>query len=255
MGGLPWLRRELAEVLPALRRHEPPADYAHNMRSMFERLPAGPEDILLLGDSILDFGEWHELLANPHAKNRAINGDDTRTILERLDQITRGSPRHVILLCGINNLQNRVSQAQTTREYARIVETITSRSACTDLWLLPTLPINTRLYRKWIVPGMGFLHAPLREEVGALNTFIRALAVDRPRVHFVDLPELLDATGELRQEFSSDGIHLNGRGLEQLAIRLRQELPLHDEPPASHDAAGSAGRPRRKGTPSSPSAT
>jgi lysophospholipase L1-like esterase len=228
MGGLPWLRRELAELLPLLRSHEIPADYAHNMQSLFAQLPIGPHDIVLLGDSILDYGEWHEFLANPHARNRAINGDDTRTILPRLDQITRGRPRHVVLLCGINNIQNHVSYAQTTREYARIVATITSRSARTDVWLLPVLPINTRLYRKWIVPDMDFLHTPAREEVVALDTFIRTLAVDRPRIHFVDLPGLLDPAGELRQECTSDGIHLNGRGLEQVALRLRQELPGND---------------------------
>jgi len=228
MGGLPWLHRELADVFPSLRRHEPPADYAHNMRSMFEQLPAGPDDILLLGDSILDYGEWHEFLANPHAKNRAINGDYTCTILPRLDQITRGRPRHVVLLCGINNIQNGVPYAQTIREYARIVTTIASQSARTDLWLLPVLPVNTQLYRKWIVPGMDYLHTPTREDVAALNGFIRTLAIDRPRIHFVDLPGLLDPTGELRQEYSSDGIHLNGRGLEQVALRLKQELPPHD---------------------------
>jgi len=228
MGGLPWLRRELAEVFPPLRSEDPRADYASNMRSVFAQLPVGPDDILLLGDSILDYGEWHEFLDDPHAKNRAINGDDTRTILPRLDQITRGGPRHVVLLCGINNIQNRVSYAQTTREYAQIVATITSQSVHTDLWLLPVLPINTRLYQKWIVPDMGYLHMPTVEDVAALNAFIRALSVDRPRIHFVDLPGLLDPAGELREEYASDGIHLNGQGLKQVAIRLKQELPLHD---------------------------
>jgi lysophospholipase L1-like esterase len=226
MGGLPWLRREAGEVLPALRRAGPRADYARNMQSVFEQLPVGPDDVLLLGDSILDYGEWHEFLDNPHAKNRAINGDDTRTILPRLDQITRGGPRHVVLLCGINNIQNGVPYAQTTREYARIVGTITSRSAHTDLWLLPVLPINTRLYRKWIVPDMGYLHMPTLGEVVALNAFIRTLAVNRPRVHFVDLPGLLDNVGELREEYTSDGIHLNGQGLKHIAMRLKQDLPL-----------------------------
>jgi lysophospholipase L1-like esterase len=228
MGGYQWLRREAAEVFPALRRNDPPADYASTMRSLFALLPAGADDILLLGDSILDFGEWNEFLGTPRAKNRAINGDDTRTILPRLDQITRGRPRHVVLLCGINNIQNGVSYAQTTTEYAQIVAAITSQSIRTDLWLLPTLPINTRIYRKWIVPDHGYLHMPTVGEVAALNAFIRTLPVNSPRIHFIDLPGFLDPAGELREEYTSDGIHLNGHGLKQLAIRLKQALPRND---------------------------
>ena len=227
MGGYPWLRREAAEVFPPLRSHGPRADYASTMRSLFALLPVGPNDILLLGDSILDYGEWNEFLDNPRVKNRALNGDDTRSILPRLDQITRGQPRHVVLLCGINNIQNRVSYAQTTREYAQIVATITSQSVRTDLWLLPVLGINTRIYQKWIVPDYRHLHMPTVAEVAALNAFIRPLAADRSRIHFIDLPGLLDSIGELRAEYTSDGIHLNGRGLQQVAIRLKQELPFN----------------------------
>jgi len=228
MGGYQWLRREAAEVFPALRRNGPAADYASTMRSLFALLPAGPDDILLLGDSILDFGEWNEFLGTPRAKNRAINGDDTRTILSRLDQITRARPRHVVLLCGINNIQNGLSHAQTTREYAQIVAIITSQSIRTDLWELPTLPINTRVYQKWIVPDYGHLHMPTVEEVAALNAFIRTLPGNSSRIHLIDLPGLLDPAGELREEYTLDGIHLNGQGLKQVAIRLKQELPLND---------------------------
>jgi lysophospholipase L1-like esterase len=226
MGGYQWLRRETAELVPPLRGHDPPADYAHTLRSLFALLPADPGDILFLGDSILDYGEWNEFLGTPRAKNRAINGDDTRTILPRLDQITRGQPGNVVLLCGINNIQNGLSYAQTTREYAQIVSTILSQSVRTDLWLLPTLPINTPMYKKWIVPDRRHLHMPAAEEVRALNTFIRTLSVQSPRIHLIELPGLVDPAGELRAEYTSDGIHLNGLGLRQVAIRLQQELPL-----------------------------
>lgn len=228
MGGLPWLAREVAEVLPPLHREPPCPDYATNRRSVFTQLPVGPDDVILLGDSILDYGEWHELLADPHAKNRAINGDETHTILTRLDQITRGRPRHVVLLCGINNVQSGMSYAQTVKEYAQIVARITSQSVRTDLWLLPVLPVNARLYQTWIAPEYWYLHMPTPGQVAALNAFIRTLAVDRPRIHFVDLPGLLDHTGGLREEYTLDGIHLNGDGLKQLAMRLKQELPLTD---------------------------
>jgi lysophospholipase L1-like esterase len=227
MGGVPWLRRELGEILPLLQDKQPRGDYAHTRCSVFAQLPVGPDDLILLGDSILDYGEWHELLEDPHAKNRAINGDDTHKILARLDQVTDGKPRRVVLLCGINSIQTSMPFEQTTREYARIVARIISSSDSTDLWLLPVLPVNSRLYRTWIVPEYRTLHMPTIGDVAALNAFIRALAVGKPRIHMLDLPGVLDPSGELREEYTVDGIHLNGPGLRQVATLLKQEIPLN----------------------------
>ena len=125
---------------------------------------------------IFDFGEWHEFLDDGRAKNRAISGDDTHTILDRLNQIIVGNPRHVVILCGINNFQKRIPSAQTTNEYAQIVDMIFSQSQHTDIWLLPVLPVNTVLYKQWIVPDHSGINMPRQAEVESLNAFIKKLA-------------------------------------------------------------------------------
>lgn len=221
-GGLPWLSRKVAEVFRPQQTERTRAGYPNNRLSVFEQLPVGPNDIIFLGDSILDSGEWHEFLDDCRAKNRAINGDDTHTILNRLNHIIVGRPRHVVFLCGINNFQKRIPYVQTTNEYAQIVAMVSQQSQHTDIWLLPVLPVNTGLYQQWVVPDHSYINMPSRTEVEALNAFIKKLAVDRPRIHFVDMPALLNHTGELREDFTLDGLHLNGRGLKEIATRLKQ---------------------------------
>lgn len=223
-GGLPWLGRQLAEVFQPNDTETVRGNYQDHRLSVFYRLSVEPGDIVLLGDSILDIGEWQELLDDHRAKNRAILGDDTRSLLNRLGPVLAGRPRHIVLMCGINNFQKGMPYGQTTTEYAGIVATVTSQSPGTDIWLLPVLPVNRALYRKRVAPYNPRLTMPPQQEVQALNAFIRRLASDNPRIHFVDLPELLDATGQLQAAYTLDGLHLNGRGLELLAARLKNLL-------------------------------
>ena len=51
------------------------SEYNFQRRSLFEKLPVTSKDIVFLGNSITDGGEWNELLANPRVKNRGISGD------------------------------------------------------------------------------------------------------------------------------------------------------------------------------------
>ena len=68
------------------------SEYNFQRRSLFEKLPVTSKDIVFLGNSITDGGEWNELLANPRVKNRGISGDRSSWMLDRLDPIV-GGPR------------------------------------------------------------------------------------------------------------------------------------------------------------------
>lgn len=61
--------------------------------TLFEVLPTSKKDIIFLGNSITNGGEWAELLGNPHVKNRGISGDRADTMLDRLHVITKGQPK------------------------------------------------------------------------------------------------------------------------------------------------------------------
>ena len=56
--------------------------YWHQKQTLFESLPTSPEDIVMLGNSITDGGEWAEILDNVHVKNRGISGDTTDGVLQ-----------------------------------------------------------------------------------------------------------------------------------------------------------------------------
>lgn len=229
-GGMHWICRKIDREFRspgekrALKRQIERQKVNHQALrlSVFDQLPIGPDDTVFLGDSMFSYGEWHEFLKAGHVKNRAIGGDNTRNILKRLPQVTSGKPRNVVIQCGINNFHQCIPCEQTTEEFGRIVATISSQSPATDIWLLPILPVNKALYQKWILPALPGVTMPDQAEVEKVNYFLKNLVCeDRPHVHFVELPTLLGSTGELRVDFTDDGLHLNGRGMKEIARQLR----------------------------------
>ena len=60
------------------------SEYNYQKRSLFEQLPIRGNDIVFLGNSITDGGEWAELFNNRHVKNRGISADRSGWLLDRL---------------------------------------------------------------------------------------------------------------------------------------------------------------------------
>lgn len=61
--------------------------------SLFELLPVNSEDIIFLGNSITDGGEFAELLEISNVKNRGIISDTMVGVEKRLAQVMRGKPK------------------------------------------------------------------------------------------------------------------------------------------------------------------
>lgn len=78
--------------------------YYYQRATLFEQLPVNADDILFVGNSITDGGEWGELFQNPRVKNRGISGDTTWGVYDRLSVLTQGKPAQIFLLIGINNV-------------------------------------------------------------------------------------------------------------------------------------------------------
>ena len=99
--------------------------------TLFEALPTSKKDIIFLGNSITNGGEWAELLGNPHVKNRGISGDRADTMLDRLHVITKGKPAKIFLLIGINDLAGGRSVEDIAKDIDEIAERIKNESPST----------------------------------------------------------------------------------------------------------------------------
>ena len=215
-GGLDWLMYQFSGGQAVA--------YSHTKESVYDCIPITSNDIVMLGDSMLDYGEWHELLDTPLAKNRAISGDCLHDVIVRVAPIVDARPACIVVMAGINDLQRGESVEQVMAEYTQLVDMIRQGSPGTRLALLPILAPNERLYRAHIKPRFPGIHMPTAAEVAEINAHIEGLG------EVVDLSCLLE-NGQIAPDYTLDGLHLNGSGLQMLAqvLRARLDAIVRDE--------------------------
>ncbi len=189
--------------------------YFYDQRySLFQHLPDTPGEIIMLGNSITNGGNWSELFNNPNVKNRGISADNTFGILHRLDEVTASRPEKIFILIGINDISKETPVEVILGNYQRIVERIRQDTPDTRLYLQSLFPTNNEFDH--------FPKAHNREkEIEAVNKGIEKLAADFGAT-FIDLhPHFLDENGKLSKQFTNDGLHLMGEGYLHWARILR----------------------------------
>jgi lysophospholipase L1-like esterase len=182
-------------------------EFQREMEARFRKFPNTPAEVAFVGDSLVGDGPWAELFSEVH--NRGIGGDTVSGVLGRLDEVTEGRPRKVFLLIGTNDLAAAVPDAQFLRHYRTLLGRLREESPGSEVTVLAIFPVN-----------MTFPKRPTFDNarVAETNRKLKELVAEFPGVRFLDLtPWIADASGSLRREFSTDGMHLNVDGY--LAIR------------------------------------
>ena len=132
--------------------------YYGRRATLFDELPIGKKDIVMLGNSLTDGAEWNELLDNRHVKNRGIVGDIVQGYIDRLEPILKGQPKKIFILGGVNDISHDVSGDSIARAMERLIVLIKTRSPRTKIYLQSMLPFNNDLYPLF-VDGQGRLRA------------------------------------------------------------------------------------------------
>ncbi|MDE6242813.1 MAG: sialate O-acetylesterase [Muribaculaceae bacterium] len=183
------------------------ADSYYDRRvSLFEFLPVYENDIVFLGNSITDGGEFSELLKMPNVKNRGIASDVMGGVEKRLDQVLRGHPQKLFLLIGINDVSHKLTVEQLASRYSKLVKKIREISPDTKVYLQSVMPINNDFKRYKSLYGT-------ENVIKGFNNQIARIA-DEEGCVFIDLTAALSdpKTGKLKRNFTNDGLHLTGAG-------------------------------------------
>lgn len=176
--------------------------YTHR-KSLFERLPARPGAVVMLGDSETALCEWQELLGDSLVVlNRGISGDYMDGVWGRLDEVLRHKPLKIFLLIGVNDLFFGNKPDAIEARYRDIVQKIRHESPNTELILQSVLPVNNDVRS---LPASN-------AEIQALNARVAQIAKDYALPYLDVYSQLTDASGNLSAKFTDDGIHLNGLG-------------------------------------------
>lgn len=181
---------------------------------LFKQMPNQKNEIVFLGNSITEQGEWQELFPGKPIVNRGIGGDNTFGLLARLDEVLESKPAKIFLLIGVNDLGRNLPQAVTLNNYRRIVSKIKKESPKTQLYIQSILPLNEEILKYPYMKGKN-------PQVLALNEKLVELAKEF-KVPFINIFSIYaDDKNELKSELTLDGIHLRQAAYIQWANYLK----------------------------------
>lgn len=179
--------------------------YHYQKKTLYEVLPVTSKDIVFLGNSITDGGEWAELFGKKNIKNRGISGDRAVWLADRLDPIVSGKPKKLFLMIGTNDLSGGISIDRIVESIGGVIGRFREESPKTKIYIQSVFPVD--------VTDKRYEKAQDRnQQIVELNHRIEVLCSELG-VNYIDVHSALcDETGNLRKDVSNDGLHLMGEG-------------------------------------------
>ena len=174
--------------------------------------------IVMLGNSLTENAkDWAQRIGTDRQiVNRGIIGDNTTGIAERLCQITPHHPRAIFLMAGINDMAGGTSSTDVASRVISLIEKIRQQSPQTVLFVQSILPINESNGRWKTLTGRT-------DDIPYANMLIRAYCQSND-IMFIDIFKRMTRgrSNELRQDLTTDGLHLSEQGYKIWAFELRK---------------------------------
>ncbi len=205
-GWTSWQSRQAVVEMardPGLR-----ATYQHRL-TLFETLQSRPT-VVMLGDSITQWGEWSELIG-PQVANRGIGGDTSAGLLARLDTSVPASATTVVIMIGLNDLKAPDwTPLQSFNNVLGVVHELKGRRVILQSVLKTS---DSRFNGK----------------VQELNRELMKVcdSVGHEDCQWLDLNPVIAPGGILTGDLTADGRHLSGKGYGLWAAALK---PVLDRP-------------------------
>lgn len=177
---------------------------------------------IILGDSITDFFNWYELFydfsktSGQAVYNRGISGDTTDRLLERLQEnVLSIKPRNIVLLIGTNDIGRGLPLSLSVENMENIIKM--TKDSCPDVNFIieAVYPVNEKMRDRFEKRSNKKINEMNKEFVKLCEKY------DCMWLDFTD--ELMDNSGNLKQEYTFDGLHINAHAYEIIAKHV---IPL-----------------------------
>ena len=183
-----------------------PEHYAKKV-AFFRQEPMKEGGTLFLGNSLIEYGHWKQLLGDSGVINRGIAGDNTFGMLDRLDEVIARKPKVLLLEGGVNDIAQDVPPGMILANILVIMGKM--RIACPGIriYVMSALPAHPSAKKDY--PELAGKNGVIAE----LDRLLK-VAVEEQGGVYIDLKSAVeDANGDLQLRFAAeDGLHLNDAG-------------------------------------------
>ena len=202
-----WLLKEQAKIQTKYREL--------NQISLLE------PDMIFIGDSIVEYYPLQELLGTVKTiVNRGIRGYQTRLLLENLDAHLYGDAvDQIVLLIGTNDIGKDIPMNEALDNLEGVIQSLNRDYPLSQIKLVSILPVNEGEEYKQTV------YIRTNEKIREWNQAYEALASAYMQVDFVPIYDsLTDSEGQLKKDYTTDGLHLSVAGYQALSEALKEYL-------------------------------
>ena len=188
-------------------------DYFTEKTQIFSYLPIYPQNIVMVGDEIIDFGEWTDFFQDTSIVNRGIMYEGTPHTLYRIDEIAQAAPKKIFVSTGLQDIKRAkegTANATADTVIANVKEIFRRAHAispATELYYISILP-DRQVSDEGVV-AMAKANKHIKDAAEASKVFT-----------FIDITNMEDGSGRMAEEYTYDGRSLNGLGYERVAEKV-----------------------------------
>ncbi|MBD5242645.1 MAG: hypothetical protein HDS60_00975 [Barnesiella sp.] len=192
--------------------------------SQFSLLPVDSDDILFVGDEMVENGEWNELLGLPQIKKRSngyghggiglLGTNGARDLIKvslTTDPATQKAPAKIFIYCGVNEIASYTYPSTYKNNYQTLINYIHQVAPTTKIYAVSMLSVNSDYY------------------ASQYNSYLKQLADADDLVTYVDIYTDMKANAAN----SMSGNYVNGRGYVRIANLLAPYLKEDGANPVS----------------------
>lgn len=175
--------------------------------------------IVFVGDSHTEYFALDEYFQNFPVINRGIYGDTTKGVINRLNEsVLNLNPSKIFLLIGVNDINKTGETNEAIVENIReIIKRIRNVIPDVKIYVQSLYPVNKygKNSRRTHVFKLD------NKRIIAINQLLESFCSSEHIVYIDMFSRLTDKNGELYEEFTIEGLHLNAAGYRFIAEILR----------------------------------
>jgi len=186
------------------------------MVKAFEQINYKNKEIVLLGDSIINYLDETKYFSNTNIINMGIPGDDTIGVLKRLNQVIKIKPKIIIVSIGSNDIPKINDGVDNiVKRILKIKYELIENLPDAEIHILSLLPV---LDDKSIT-NYNYLKNRTNDIIDKINEELLIFS------KIIDVNGCLkDNDNNLRKDYTYDGLHLNEKGYIPFSRELSQNI-------------------------------
>ncbi|ALJ04475.1 hypothetical protein APS56_04670 [Pseudalgibacter alginicilyticus] len=159
--------------------------------------------VVMLGNSITYQCRWNELLQRHDIINQGIGADVTDGFLQRMKYVYKTEPKVCFIMGGINDLFGNISSIKINYNIEKIIDTLQSKNIEPIIY---SILFVSKKYEE--------NHPTLNMRVKETNKLLKQTCLNKG-IDYIDLNKFMGNDDYLREEYSYDGLHINGKGYKK----------------------------------------